>query len=102
MQRGGVGEVEQRFLSASHVAENPDGGKGAVLEKGRNDGTDHLLGCMVDRPGDGADRGLGAEPAWAGAINTVLVKKGVRVSELCSASRFAACMDVANGERGGE
>jgi hypothetical protein len=25
---------------------------------------------------------LDAEPAWAGAINTVLVKKGVRVSEL--------------------
>ncbi len=26
---------------------------------------------------------LDAEPAWAGAINTVLVTKGVRVSELC-------------------
>ncbi len=26
---------------------------------------------------------LDAEPAWAGAINTVLVKKGVEVSELC-------------------
>jgi hypothetical protein len=25
---------------------------------------------------------LYADPAWAGAINTVLVKKGVRVSEL--------------------
>ena len=25
---------------------------------------------------------LAADPAWAGAINTVLVKKGVRVSEL--------------------
>jgi hypothetical protein len=25
---------------------------------------------------------LGADPTWAGAINTVLVKKGVRVSEL--------------------
>ena len=25
---------------------------------------------------------LDADPAWAGAINTVLVKKGVRVSEL--------------------
>jgi hypothetical protein len=28
---------------------------------------------------------LDADPAWAGAINTVLVKKGVRVSELRSA-----------------
>ena len=35
---------------------------------------------------------LDAEPAWAGAINTVLVKKGVRVSELCRAERYAACM----------
>ena len=26
---------------------------------------------------------LDANPAWAGAINTVLVKKGVEVSELC-------------------
>ncbi len=25
---------------------------------------------------------LAADPAWAGAINTVLVKKGVRVNEL--------------------
>jgi hypothetical protein len=25
---------------------------------------------------------LDADPAWAGAINTVLVKSGVRVSEL--------------------
>ena len=27
---------------------------------------------------------LAADPAWAGAINTVLVMKGVRVSELCA------------------
>jgi hypothetical protein len=27
---------------------------------------------------------LDADPAWAGAINTVLVTKGVRVSELCA------------------
>jgi hypothetical protein len=26
---------------------------------------------------------LDADPAWAGAINTVLVEQGVRVSELC-------------------
>jgi hypothetical protein len=30
---------------------------------------------------------LDADPAWAGAINTVLVKKGVRVSELARSSR---------------
>ena len=35
----------------------------------------------VVRVGDGALL-LDADPAWAGAINTVLVKKGVRVSEL--------------------
>ncbi len=26
---------------------------------------------------------LDADPTWAGAINTVLVTKGVRVSQLC-------------------
>jgi hypothetical protein len=30
---------------------------------------------------------LDADPAWAGAINTVLVAKGVRVSELCRARK---------------
>lgn len=36
---------------------------------------------MVDvRVVDGA---LLLDPAWAGAINTLLVKQGVRVSELC-------------------
>jgi hypothetical protein len=33
---------------------------------------------------------LDADPAWAGAINTVLVKKGVRVSELARSSQFIA------------
>lgn len=33
---------------------------------------------------------LDADPAWAGAINTVLVKKGVRVSELRRAEDRAA------------
>lgn len=33
---------------------------------------------------------LDADPAWAGAINTVLVKKGVRVSELWPAAHDAA------------
>ena len=30
---------------------------------------------------------LDADPAWSGALNTVLVKKGVRVSELVRRSR---------------
>lgn len=33
---------------------------------------------------------LDADPAWSGAINTVLVKKGVRVSELVRRSRCDA------------
>ena len=42
---------------------------------------------MVDvvRVADGA-LFLDAAPEWAGAINTVLVKKGVRVSELLARS----------------
>jgi len=45
---------------------------------------------MVDvvRIADGALL-LDAEPAWSGATNTVLVKKGVRVSELAKRSRCA-------------
>jgi hypothetical protein len=34
---------------------------------------------------------LDADPAWSGAINTVLVKKGVRVSELWPGAQDAAC-----------
>jgi len=30
---------------------------------------------------------LDADPAWSGALNTVLVKKGVRISELVRRSR---------------
>ena len=33
---------------------------------------------------------LEADPAWSGALNTVLVKKGVRVSELGPGGRGAA------------
>jgi hypothetical protein len=36
---------------------------------------------------DGSVLWLGAEPEWAGAINTVLVKKGVRVGKLCAARK---------------
>jgi hypothetical protein len=33
---------------------------------------------------------LDIDPAWAGAINTVLVEKGVMVSELTKSSRYSA------------
>jgi hypothetical protein len=33
---------------------------------------------------------LDADPTWAGAINTVLVNKGVRVSELARSSLYSA------------
>ncbi len=39
---------------------------------------------------------LDAAPTWAGAINTVLVMKGVRVSELCRPQKdvnFTGCYD---------
>ena len=41
---------------------------------------------------------LGAAPAWSGAINTVLVKKGVRVSKLGQAVTMRLC--VFREERG--
>ena len=46
---------------------------------------------MVDvvRTNDGALL-LDADPAWAGAINMVLVMKGVRVSGLATSSRYGA------------
>ena len=39
---------------------------------------------------------LDADPAWGGAINTVLVKKGVKVDELidCSRTNNASCCAV--------
>ncbi len=46
---------------------------------------------------------LAADPAWAGAINTVLVKKGVRVNELrrveetlppTTEERYGGCTDL--------
>jgi hypothetical protein len=43
----------------------------------------------VERTGDGALL-VDADPAWAGAINTVLVSKGVKVSELVRSSRLSA------------
>jgi hypothetical protein len=68
----------------------------AMLENGIEEGllvraeplglAEEISHRMVDvvRVVDGALL-LDADPAWAGAINTVLVKKGVRVNELRSA-----------------
>jgi hypothetical protein len=49
----------------------------------------------VERTGDGALL-IDADPAWAGAINTVLVSKGVKVSELVRSSRTSAAPPFAD------
>ena len=40
---------------------------------------------------------LGADPSWAGAINTVLIKKGVRVNELRSVSDISSSEECGSG-----
>ena len=49
----------------------------------------------VERTIDGA-LFLEAEPTWAGAIEMVLVSKGVRVSELARSSRYIAALPWRN------
>jgi hypothetical protein len=48
----------------------------------------------VERLEDGALL-LDVDPAWAGAINAVLVSKGVKVSELINSSRFGDAPSLA-------
>jgi hypothetical protein len=73
-----------------------------MLESGRGAGegllvraepagfAEEIVRMMVDvRVVDGALL-LDADPAWAGAINTVLVSKGVRVRELARSSLYGA------------
>lgn len=55
----------------------------------------------VERLEDGALL-LDVDPAWAGAINAVLVKNGVRVSELTRSSRYRASPPSWKCPRGGE
>jgi hypothetical protein len=43
---------------------------------------------------------LGAAPAWSGAVNIVLIKKGVRVSELVRLASDSDRMRLAKGESG--
>jgi hypothetical protein len=51
---------------------------------GRSEEISHTM-VEVERLEDGA-LWLDVDPAWAGAINAVLVSKGVRVSELMASS----------------
>jgi hypothetical protein len=48
----------------------------------------------VERLEDGALL-LDVDPAWAEAINAVLVSKGVRVSELINSSRYGDALSLA-------
>ena len=59
------------------------GNKGLLVRANPLEQAERISRSMVDvQLVDGALL-LDADPAWAGAINTVLVKRGVRVSELC-------------------
>ena len=60
-----------------------------MLEKERSEGLRVRAEPLGVRVADGA-LWLEADPAWSGALNTVLVKKGVRVSELGPGGRGAA------------
>ncbi len=63
-------------------------GEGLVVRAEPLEWAEEITRRMVDvvQRKDGALL-LDADPTWAGAINTVLVKKGVRVSELARSSR---------------
>jgi hypothetical protein len=67
------------------------GGEGLLVRAEPLELAEDISHRMVDvmRLGDGALL-LDADPAWAGAINAVLVKKGVRVSELTTSSRYTS------------
>jgi hypothetical protein len=65
-------------------------GEGLLLRAEPMGLAEEIVRMMVDlRVADGALL-LDADPTWAGAINTVLIKKGVRVSELAGVSRYSA------------
>jgi hypothetical protein len=73
------------------MLENGSAHEGLLVRAEPKDLAEELAHRMVDvaRLEDGALL-LDADPTWAGAINTVLVKKGVRVSELARSSRYIA------------
>ncbi len=67
------------------------GGEGLLVRAESLNLAEEISHRMVDvvRADDGALL-LDTDPAWAGTINTVLVMKGVRVSELARSSRYGA------------
>jgi hypothetical protein len=67
------------------MLENTSVGKGLLVRAEPLQWAEELCQRMVrvERTADGALL-LEADPAWAGSIKEVLVKKGVRVSELSS------------------
>ena len=74
------------------VQENASvGGQGLLVRAEPLEWAEEVSQRMVDveRTEDGALL-LDVDPAWAGSINTVLVAKGVRVSELVSGSKYSA------------
>ncbi len=67
------------------VAENRS--EGLLVKAHPLEQAERICNSMVEvRVVDGALL-LDADPTWAGAINTVLITQGVRVSELCRAER---------------
>jgi hypothetical protein len=63
----------------------PENGREGLLVRAEPLGrAEEIVGMIVDvRIVDGALL-LDADPSWAWAINTVLVMKGLKVSELCA------------------
>ena len=75
------------------MLERGSGGEGLLVRAEPLEWAEEVSQRMVhvERTMDGA-LFLEAEPTWAGAINRVLVSKGVRVSELARSSRYAAAL----------
>jgi hypothetical protein len=71
-------------------------GKGLLVRAEPMELAEEIVRMMVDvRLVDGALL-LDADPAWAEAINKVLVKKGVRVSELARNSLYSPALPSQN------
>jgi hypothetical protein len=75
------------------MLENGNGGEVLLVRAEPLELAEKISHKMVDvvRLDDGALL-LDVDPAWAGAINAVLVKKGVRVSELRKESTVSQLM----------
>ena len=79
------------------MLERGSGGEGLLVRAEPLEWAEEVSQRMVhvERTMDGA-LFLEAEPTWAGAINMVLVSKGVRVSELARSSRYIAALPSRN------